>query len=666
MKYRTKIIPIAVWSVLALLALVLFLGEHRHAGIVAIAEGVEIPIAPSRDARVQTIHVEPGQTVQPGDLLATMDSTLLEAELEVARAEFIAAQAEVLAGANQTQARQLSWDRDVAESADSSSLALTQARAELNIKRAEHRTVSQQLKEMQGLLAKQLVTKKDLLELEVKYAALEQEIAAAEKGVALLEGQSSAARKRVGSLPQNYAALSDDVTATHKQLIQERIEQLEAERAAMVLRAPAAGQVIAVHLQAGSFATAGIPVVTMVETSTSRVLACIPEHYHVELKAGDGAILHPRDDGNEVKAKVVSAGTRVGQLPMRCQSHPNMPRFGREVWLAAAEKTLAPGAAFSVEFDGSSGGGGGGNQAEASAKPKAPLQVPKKLAQKTRFEASGICWSGARGRYLVVSDDTGGGDSEGQPWIFSADGAGNVAEAPLVIGGLEEVSDLESCAIGAGKTLYLLASQSMSKKGKRPDKRQRFLEVEEDGKSLRVTRQVLFAELLEGLSGGQRAALGLSSIDDLDIEGMAYLDGALLLGLKSPTDAQGNAIIWRIAQPARLFAENSLKNAGLTRWATVAAPLLTGGGSVAGGISELLVTPAGGLIIASTPSKTEDEIGALYHVAKPVPPLLQAQQFASFPGKKPEGLSLAPEPGRFVVVFDAGKDAPFWESLPLP
>lgn len=138
---------------------------------------------------------------------------------------------------------------------------------------------------------------------------------------------------------------------------------------------------------------------------------------------------------------------------------------------------------------------------------------------------------------------------------------------------------------------------------------------------------------------------------------MAWRNGALYLGLKAPLDDRRRALIWRLARPEALFREGSLLPAGLSLWGRV---LLEVEGEPAG-ISELLFTAKGRLLVAAT----NDKGGGVFSVTAGGEEL-RVEPVRSFPGLKPEGLSLTPDGRRLVVVFDCQQDTPLWAQLDIP
>ena len=125
------------------------------------------------------------------------------------------------------------------------------------------------------------------------------------------------------------------------------------------------------------------------------------------------------------------------------------------------------------------------------------------------------------------------------------------------------VNDLESITAGAGGDLYILASQSRTSKGKRPAARRIFLHLKRAVDGYEVTGERDLYTSLATLDAAGLERLGVSALDDLDIEGMTLTSSGLLLGLKAPLDGEGRALIWNVERPAVLLSGGSLEEAGL-------------------------------------------------------------------------------------------------------
>jgi hypothetical protein len=263
-----------------------------------------------------------------------------------------------------------------------------------------------------------------------------------------------------------------------------------------------------------------------------------------------------------------------------------------------------------------------------------------------------------RGRFLVVSDDTGfRGAAEHAPWVFSVQPEGRFDPEPIVLEGIGQVSDLESVTRAPDGTLYLLCSQSKSRRGKRPVKRQWLLRVREDGTRMLVTgRLALYDELLSQIETPLRAQLGIS--DQLDVEGIAWHEDGLLLGLKAPLDEAGRARVWLLPAAETLFDEDSRPpSAPLRTFTTLALPTCAAGAP--GGVSDLLLEGSTLYVLSTPPDGPECGSAWAVDLSNPA---ATPRKLADWSGLKPEGIA-RDGAGDLLVFFDTGSRAPEFARL---
>lgn len=682
---RTRVLPWAVWGVTMTAAAWLWV-DVKHTSAVGFALGVEYDVAPPQIGRVDALAVAPGQRVQAGQVVATLDARALDAELEILTAERARLEAELGAVRSETSVRVGDSSRQFDESIEAADLALKSARAERKVRAAEYEALNKQAEVLGGLVNEKMADRRELDALAVKQAALAKELQMADTLVAQLVSQVAAARARRTLLPSDATELALQPIRAALAGIASQEQLLAVRRSETVLRAPADGEVAAVHLWPGEVAAAGAPVLTIVSRGPgpkAEVAVCLPERQAGAVHHGEAVLLTPRGAGGpHVPGHITRLGAQISELPLRCRRNPELPEWGRELTVALDEHApLLPGQAFDVTFLGTRSPLAADDVKNEPATPPpatvAPvagtvtprtLEVPPQLSARTRFEPSALLWSPALGRFIVVSDDTGfEARDEHSPWLFTMDASGRLDPEPRAISGLEKFSDLESIAPGPSDSFYVLASQSRSKKGKRSKARQLFARIDVADGGLRLAAATELADRLDA-DAPLLARLGLADTTHLDIEGMtASAAGGLLLGVKEPLDERGQAMLWHLPRPDALLAGESPASAGLTAWGSVPLQLRADGQARAGGVSELLELPDGSLLIATTASGAEPtrQDGALWHV-RGRDGLNAPQLVRSFPGLKPEGLALRPDGKSLVIVFDTGAEPPQWTELPWP
>jgi multidrug resistance efflux pump len=639
----------------------LHFGAESRGHIVAFAQSTPEAIAPTEIAKVLRIDVQVGDTVEAGQIVANLDTAAIDGEIALAEAERARLEAAMRAE-QKLLARRLdvdleSLEREVARQREDQLRAAAQAKAlDVEVLRVKH------------LVDDHQAVYDDYARLDLQRASVAAVATEKPKTLQLLAKQLKAAKDRRKELNEGDTDLAEKFAADLR-VAQRNIERLKQRRSSYVLRATQRGRVAAIDKRPGEVAAPGDAVVRLVSTG-SRVVACVPERVALGIREGDPAKLWIRGQQSAIlHGKTVVLGPLVTELPARCWVTPKVPMWGREVTVELeGPMDVLAGQAFDVVFEPAKvppspalPKSAAANQAAAT--PQA-MKMPPALAQRTRFEPSGILAQPGEGRYLVISDDTGRDGDEGAPWIFAMSKDGDLQSEPLTIHGIDELSDVEAIAAGDAGEIYLLSSQSYSKKGKRKAARTALLRLRKQGSGYRVDGEAHLAELLDADSA-RATALGLpDGTRNLDIEGLATRDGALYLGLKAPLDAQGKALIWKIESPAALFEGKPLASVGASAWARVRVDVEVDGKNTPGGISDLLFLPDGKLAITSTPATADGDGGALWRVDAPESGSLNPSLVKRFPGLKPEGISQSFAPDKLMVVFDTGGGAPLFEEIP--
>jgi hypothetical protein len=296
------------------------------------------------------------------------------------------------------------------------------------------------------------------------------------------------------------------------------------------------------------------------------------------------------------------------------------------------------------------------------------IVVPSELAAVTSNpEFSGIVWSPARRRYLVVTDDSGlkSQGTNHASLLLALGEDGKLDKTPIPIRGVRTINDPESICAGPKGTYFLITSHSPNHKNKTPAERRQLLQLTEDKLGLVVAGRLDLTNIK-----GKRSLFeiaGLPPDGRLDIEAIAYHAGALFIGIKSPLTEKGEAVILRLTNPIEAMRKGQLRESAVERFAAVPLCLPVEGRPVCQGISDMTFLSDDSLILSANAPKggPKDHGGALWHLPAPVgktPPVLLNR----FPGLKPEGVTLTPTGRSLMVVFDCNDQAPKWTEVALP
>ncbi len=298
--------------------------------------------------------------------------------------------------------------------------------------------------------------------------------------------------------------------------------------------------------------------------------------------------------------------------------------------------------------------------------PVTNMLVSADLSRKTRFEPSGVVWLSDIHKYLIVSDDTGipEAPNDHAPYLFLMDEQGKVESNPVSLAGLRTINDLEAVTSTGEGTFYLVSSQNISKKGKRPGSRELIIKIVPDGGKFRVENQVEFLSLLRrSCTWNELKTLGLQQFEDdgqpvLNIEGAAFYNQVLYLGLKEPVTEKG-AVIWKLENVDAVLKNQKLEPGQLSVYGYVN---LGEYDNKAASISDLTFNSDGVLWALSTIADAgkEAQMGGLHRINRFADGRLEAIRLFSFPGLKPEGLCFQ-DSKHLMIVFDKDNENPaFW------
>jgi hypothetical protein len=289
-----------------------------------------------------------------------------------------------------------------------------------------------------------------------------------------------------------------------------------------------------------------------------------------------------------------------------------------------------------------------------------PIKVPREIAERTGLELSGAAWSSALSRYILVSDDITDEGTKHTPFLYALSEAGQIDSAPIKIEGVSELNDPESITAGPDGTFFICTSHSLNKKGHLPESRRRLLQITlGPDRRAKVVGQV---DLSAARTTDGKPPWGEAG--SLDIEGIAFREGALFIGLKSPLGGDGSASILRLPDVVTVINAGAVPPGALSLWSRGRFCVPHNGKSVCEGIADLAFLPDGSLLVAGNAPKgmPTDGGGSLWKLeaANSAPKLLKR-----FDGLKPEGIALAPDHTSAIVVFDTDGRQPLWIRWPL-
>jgi multidrug resistance efflux pump len=326
-----------VWLAAAVLAVYLASTNTRFGEIVGVIETVAGPVAPLETARLSAVQVTVGQRVKTGDIVATMDTALVDAELRVAEVEMAEAR-DTISG----------YQRDILQMVQKGEASVLDAETGLETLKINQARDAGELAELkkeqqrrEGLLAKRLISEELASQLRPAIAALAETLAANPALIKVEERRLELAKKERDDMKvwlrvdagQEVSAAIQGKEKARGAIADAQRDLLELRRKNFTLRATRDGTVSTILHNPGDIVAAGDPVLQVIPLSAS-VVGFLPEIQLGELTVGQRMLIKRMSGrGTSVGAVVESIGPEVQTLPGRISPIRGQPLRGRRVML---------------------------------------------------------------------------------------------------------------------------------------------------------------------------------------------------------------------------------------------------------------------------------------------------------------------------------------------
>ncbi|MEO6095481.1 MAG: DUF3616 domain-containing protein, partial [Fibrobacteria bacterium] len=616
-----------------------------------IADTKEIVISSRSPVEIRRIVVEQGRAVRQGDTLLELRNPELELSISKISHELAELRDRKTAHAtlSKSEIRQL---RDEQEQRVSGLRAeIRELEAQLNVNKHLISQLRSLDKEKAG--AQPEADADDPVK--IKIEGLKKQL--------LLAGDPS--RIYVDRL-SNALSSSGEPLVEQARRLEDELDMLLGERSGLVITAQIHGLIGSVNFKEGEKAPAFAPIMTLHAEAPSFVRGYIHEDVYSRLAVKRKVTVRSSHDKKiGFTGEVIGVGARIVEYPERLRKRADIVIWGREIIIRLppenrfllGEKVII---AVSKDDSGAANADAGAGMAPVAFAGAPPAHFPAVSdsdAEVPGIEASGLLYLEDLSRFLVISDDTPKKD----PVIFQLDTAFKL-EKRIPITGLEKMNDMEGIAAGADGSVYILSSQSMNKHGNLPEERKLLVRAKRTGGALEFQGKVLLTDYLEKAAaenpGEKWAAFltGAIASRGLDIEGLAWRNGSLLLGCKSPL-LDGKAVILELAHADEVLGGGGSGKTAIGIWKALELKDRETGKPC--GISDLLLVD-GDAYILSTGSAGEKEdqgahLGELWRLRAGT---MQPDRLRGFGGGKPEGIAYRPADKSFFVAFDNGSQRP--------
>lgn len=303
-----------------------------------VIEGTDINVASQISARVERVEVKKGQSIQQGQLLVVLDCADVNATIADAQARVAAAQAQVAVASASARAAQratgVAWVQATAAKARGEALETRHAIAERNVARL--------VKAGDGITAASL----DQNQAEASSLALDQK-------AAVDTARASAAQAGVAAAQVNAAEAGERSAEASVESAQANMQRALLLRRECEIRAPRAGVVEEVYLEAGEVAARGAALLRLVDLEEVKITFYLP-NAEIGIVANGSSAYIMADAYPDVRfpGHITSIAMQAAFTPRNIQTRTDRDQlvYPVEVTLPNADHRLRPGMPAEVKL----------------------------------------------------------------------------------------------------------------------------------------------------------------------------------------------------------------------------------------------------------------------------------------------------------------------------
>lgn len=349
---RRRALPWVMWIALIVGAFFTWRGMGSGLAVRGFAEAIPYQLSSVEPARVESLLVQLGERVQQGQVVAVLDARAIDGELRAAEAEKARVLAEIAKAELEAKTTRTDALRGIAGNQAEVERSLREAKTRLETAKAELTALKSELARQRQAVKEGLMRAADIAELEIRQVALTRNVAEEQAAVKVYEAQSESAGKLGTTDEPAWIEAAVAPLQAELKVYEGQARALEARRDQHVLRAPADGQVTAIHGRPDSTVTPGMPLLEIMPDTPGRIVVCLTEDVHAPVSVGVGALARPQAARDrELRGRAVSV-TSVVELPMRCWRERQTPVWGRLVTVELSPPAMiTPGESFEVRFD---------------------------------------------------------------------------------------------------------------------------------------------------------------------------------------------------------------------------------------------------------------------------------------------------------------------------
>ena len=354
--FRRKALPLMVWVAAAVGVVHLLELSSGNVDFVGISTSPEFVVAAPVDGQLIEVSVGLYDHVIAGQVVATMDSKAVMAQINTAAAEVerLAAERVALAAELEADAAEIGrdWEKDARRfemDAVDLRVDLLRRNVELSTSRVEAERLRVAYERAEALLESSAGSQASAEDLKLAHQVELERIRETENLVSQLQGEYDRAlarsREFLLSMPGELVAaprLEALQRATEVQSL--RVAEIEIDRAALIVRAPVYGQVRSVMATTGRSVVLGQDILVLMPSGHNAVVFYQPAGVPTDVAVGSVVEVRRLGSTTIAEAMVTALSPTVEELPRPLWRDPAVPEFGRAARLSPTPQlNLVPG-----------------------------------------------------------------------------------------------------------------------------------------------------------------------------------------------------------------------------------------------------------------------------------------------------------------------------------
>jgi len=354
------VFPLTAWVTVVAASVWLYDGGAGSGDAVGIAQVKEYKVSPVDLGRLSSLSVVEGQRVRHGQVLAQFETELIRKDISIAEARLRQISSEARATGVSLDIGVLQSERNFESEVEAVMSDLQTAQSGFARDQAELNQVREELQTQRDLIRRGLTKADRAADLELRRAALEESVRSWPPRIEALGSRQQSVASRLNEWRHVHTGTPGGSSReTQLQPLQykvreqqELIQLLQTRVRNATLVAASDALVSRILARSGDVLRPGDPVMMLVEAQPRQVIAYVEEGRASVLDPGTRITGRRRAKSREqFEGKVTATAGNVSQLPQRFWINPNIPSWGREVYVELTDSIhLDPGEALDITW----------------------------------------------------------------------------------------------------------------------------------------------------------------------------------------------------------------------------------------------------------------------------------------------------------------------------